>query len=296
MVNTPVSTIGAVFGSFCRTAGACLAFAVFLMAASTAPAQSLGAINDVVAGVRYTGRVHASERAFVSNTVNGHLTRIHFTPGDYVEQGQLLFELGPQVFVHKVEAGEAAVARRRIELDIARTNAERVTELGDRGAATTVDTQDAASRLALAEVALAEAEAQLSISRLELASTQIRAPISGLIGAPQYQLGAYLKTETGRPLAELTKIDPVLVSYDVPYNTLILLERLAPNGLQELFLRFEISVVMPSGIELPFVGTPRYSANELREGNSLTVWAEVPNPDTVLIPGLPVEISARLRK
>jgi RND family efflux transporter MFP subunit len=252
-------------------------------------------LNKALSSLKFDGQVHASNQANVANSVNGLITAIHFEPGDYVNQGQLLIELGSAASVHKVEISKAAVMRRKIELDSARANAERISSLGTSGSASAANEKEAADRLALAKVTLAEAKAHLALAQLEVTGTKIRAPISGFISASRYNLGTYLKTETGQALAKITQIDPALISYKVPYENLLELYQSSPDGLAVLFDRFEMIVLLPNGERLPIVGSPKYNGTELGTDNTLLVWGEVANPAPVLIPGLPVQIRIQLR-
>ncbi len=269
-----------------------LMFACF--AASPVFAQSTDAVNEVLAGLTLEGTVQAGEKAFVANSIDGTIVAIHFEPGDHVEEGDLLFELYPAAFRLRLEASEAIVARRELELGLALRRAERASELRERGASPEAVALEASDNLAIARVALAEAEAQRNLAALQLSATRIKSPISGLIGPSRFQIGAYVKVATGQALAEVTRLDPVLISYSQPYDSLLLLNRAAPGRITDLWPRFRVSVVIPTGEKLQEVGRLRYSDNELQADRSLRVWAEMPNPNGVLVPGLPVELEVSL--
>lgn len=61
----------------------------------------------------FDGRIEAIDHAEIANRIDGIFTAIHFTLGQSVEEGDLLFELAP-------EAHEAAVLAARARLDRAR--------------------------------------------------------------------------------------------------------------------------------------------------------------------------------
>lgn len=270
--------------------------ALFVIFPASVLAQSVDKLSDKLADLRFEGRIEASRRSQVANSVNGFLTDIHFTKGDRVEAGQLLFSLSSVVYEHQVNAAQALLDRRQIELAQAEANVERVSKLEDRGTATQVQLEDASARLLLAKVAVDEARIGLDLRKLELASTTIAAPITGYIDSPRLSRGAYLKTETGKPLAEIVQVDPALVSFAHPYDSLLELHHVAPERISEYLDRFAVHVTLPTGERYEQVGKVAFVGTELNSDGALQVWAEIPNPEVILIPGLQVSVSIELKK
>jgi RND family efflux transporter MFP subunit len=259
-------------------------------------AQDLSAVSERLKGLNFKGRVEGSARAQVANSVNGFLGGIHFSQGDYVEVGQVLFSLSQPVYELQLEAAHALLDKRQIELRAAKANAERVKKLESSGAANQVRLEEATDRLALARIAVTEARVAKDLRRLELSSAAIRAPISGYIDAPKHGLGTFLTTETGQPLAEIVQVDPALVSYAHPYDSLLDLHRASPARISDYLERFVVRITLPTGEVYQQHGKVFFSDTELDSDGNLTVWAEIPNPEKILIPGLPVSVSFELRE
>lgn len=271
-----------------------VAFTLVCIAVAPVFAQDSGVYSEILSDLNLEGTVQAGEKAFVANSINGTLIAIHFEPGDFVEEGDLLFELSPIAFQQSLEASEAIVARREAELNIARRRADRVSELRERGTVPEADAQEVLDSLVIARASLAEAEAQRNLAAIQLSATQIKSPISGLIGQSRFQIGTYLKLETGQALAQVTRLDPVLISYSQPYDSLVQLASTLPGRLVDLWPRFQVTVLLPTGEKLQEVGRLRYFDNELQSDGSLNVWAEVPNPSGLLVPGLTVQLEISL--
>ncbi len=261
-----------------------------------ASSGDLQELREVMTGLRLDGTVQAGRQAFVTNAVPGVLVSMHFAPGEAVEEGQLLFQLSSEAHRHRVEASAAIVKRKRVELEIARRNKDRVSRLFERGTATETAAQDAEDRFALAEVALAEAQANLGLNETGLNATQITAPISGYIGAPHFPIGAYLETESGQTLAEIIQVDPILVGYKQPFDLLLNMHEASPVRLRTLFDRIVVTATLPSGEILPQTGRIKYVDSGLDAGGYLEVWAEFANPDSILVPGLKVGLGLRVDK
>lgn len=63
-----------------------------------------------------------------------------------------------------------------------------------------------------------------------------------------------------------------------------------------MFERVQLSVILPRGAVNPHVGKPGfYSAWIDGDNGTLTIWGIVPNPDRVLVPGLPVTVRSTER-
>ncbi len=266
-----------------------------LLSSSQVTANELDEVVELLERQVFEGIVEAGERTQVSNSINGTLVSVNFINGQRVEKGELLFELAKQTFELDVELAENEVRRREVELEIAGDAAERASSLADKGAATALRKQEAKQAFALAEVALREAKAKLKKAQVILSATKIEAQASGWIVAPKHDLGAYLKTQTRRPLAEILDLNTVLVSYLQPYDTLIELQSVSPVSMPELLKKLNVYVILPNGTVFEEFGEITSTDNELDEHGNLRVWAKLKNPQIVLIPGLKVQVKARLK-
>ncbi|WP_108890976.1 efflux RND transporter periplasmic adaptor subunit [Shimia sp. Alg240-R146] len=264
-------------------------------ATQSAHAEPAQDFTRMLEAATYSGRIESSVRALVANSVRGILTAVHFKPGDTVEKGQVLFEIGPLAYEQKLAANRAVENQRLVELGSAEAEALRVAELGARAAVSDQVAQDASDRLALAKVALEEAQANRALAELELASTKIRAPISGKIGLSNKFVGTYLDTENGQALAQIEHTDTVRVVYGMPYKTLIALDRSSPEGLDALMQSFQVDLYLP-GNDQPLAkgGRLLFSESALVADETLRVWAEIPNFERGLIPGLHVDVKVTL--
>lgn len=244
---------------------------------------------------QYEGLVEPGLRAFVTNAADGILTAIYFRPGDTVEKGQLLLQTSSGFHYARVEVARALVMRRRAELDRAWTDAERVADLGERGEITALSLQDTVQSVAMAEAALEEAVAAQAQAETCMDETRIRAPISGQIGAPQIDVGTYLRSRSGQALARIDQIDPVLVSFDPLYDELLEISELASGKIAGRLDRIAVETTLRSGERMPQTGRIVYTDWALDQDGRIHVWAEFPNPDGILIPGWRVGVSLGLK-
>ncbi len=136
-----------------------------------------------------SGYVVARRKAVVSAKIQGRLSELHVEEGSIVREGEVLARLESVDYKAAVERSRAAV--QRAEADLA--EAERQLRLNDKLAQeriVAVDQRDAAaSRVRLAEAAVAQAKADLSFVEAQLQNTIIRAPFAGVVVKKMAEVG-----------------------------------------------------------------------------------------------------------
>lgn len=254
------------------------------------PAQQTGAAGSEPAP-EFEGRIEALRHAEVSSALNSLVLKVHFDPGQRVEQGDALFTLDDTDQRIELETARANVLRAELTLVSARDELERTRELAERGAAAGVALFKAEAAHTLADAMLAKARASHDAAQLQLDRTVIRAPIGGRIGAPRVAQGAFVKAN-GKVLAEIVQLDPVRLSYRVPY-----VARLKQLGIETLSFpdslldRVDLTVIVPGGWEHPQRARPSHVSPDLDpETGMMTIWAEVANPQALLRPGMAVRV------
>jgi membrane fusion protein, multidrug efflux system len=182
----------------------------------------------------YTGRFTAVASVEVRARVSGFIDKIHFTDGQIIKQGDLLFTIDPRPYKLAAEQGEADVERARAKLEIATLDVERAAPLVRSQALTgrEFDTRKSAQRDANAQVA--SSEAALKQAQLNLEWTEVRAPIGGRISDRRVDAGNLIVGgETGATLLTLiVSIDPIYFQFDASEADFLRYSRLAAAGLR----------------------------------------------------------------
>jgi len=135
------------------------------------------------------GRVRADVLQ-ISPDVSGLVVKVEVADNQPVQQGELLFVIDPERYRIAVERAEATVAVLKEQADQRRRESERRNQLGSN-AITTESREQAASAAAQAAASLHQAQADLETARLNLARTEIRAPVSGFVTNLQLHVGDY---------------------------------------------------------------------------------------------------------
>jgi multidrug efflux system membrane fusion protein len=180
----------------------------------------------------YTGRFTAVESVEVRARVSGFIDSIHFSEGQIVKQGDLLFVIDPRPYRLAVEQAQADVGRAQAKLEIATLDVQRATPLVRNQSLTEreFDTRQSTQHDASAQVA--SAQAALKQAQLNLEWTEVRAPIGGRISDKRVDAGNLI---TGGPsgatlLTVIVSIDPIHFVFDGSEADFLRYVRLAAAG------------------------------------------------------------------
>lgn len=240
----------------------------------------------------FEGQIEAYQRAELSSQLDGIIADVLFTGGEQVAAGTPLIVLDPSDVDLAIAQAGAALTRVQAKLTLAEQELLRMRELGDRGIATPAKLEVAEAALLIAKADLAKAETEVAKARLDRERTLIRAPIDGVIGRPSTVIGAFIEAESGAPLGEIIQLDPVLVSYRVPYAArLEAMETAGTSNIEALFERIALELRVPGDITYTHQAEPKFASATLDpDDGTINVWAAVPNPDSLLRPGLDVVV------
>lgn len=228
--------------------------------------------------------------------VDGVISRILVAPGQRVAKGAILFEMDGEEFAIDVRIADADLAEARARLSLAEDAAQRQAELLKRNSTPKELARHAELDVDIARANVARNEAALAKAKLALSRTHIAAPLAGTVGRPRVAPGAFVEAAAGTVLAEISQLDPVLVSFSVPYaERQRAFDRAGTSIAAEVFQHSTISLELPGGRSYEHPGQMEHSLAMIDPANDmLTLWALFPNPNNVLVPGLKVRVISRL--
>jgi RND family efflux transporter MFP subunit len=189
--------------------------------------------KTVVEQDEYVGRFVAVDSVEVRARVSGYLDEVHFTDGQMVKQGDLLFTIDKRPFQTALDQASANLAQARANLAFAEADLARGAQLMRDKTITeqTFDQRTQAKRVA--EAAVAAQEAAVRQARLDLNFTELRAPVDGRIGDRRVSPGNLVTGGTGgntTMLASIVSLDPIRFEFTFDEASYIRYERLAHGG------------------------------------------------------------------
>jgi len=207
-----------------------LLLAVALAAAPSAHAQqptkppAVGVVKvgrtQVTPSSEFVGRIQATDRVNLVPRVTAFLDKQFFTEGSEVKAGDVLYRLEQAPFRADVQAKQAAIAQVEAQLQNANLTLSRAKALlsTPAGQQSTVDAALAAQQSL--EAQLLAAKAQLEQSQINLAYTEIHAPIDGKIGRTAVTVGNVVSPGSGI-LTSIVSQDPMYVVFPVALRSVL---------------------------------------------------------------------------
>jgi membrane fusion protein (multidrug efflux system) len=248
------------------------------------------ASRQVTATGDFVGRVTAINKVDVVARIVGFIKERNFTEGQQVKTGDLLFRIEPDTYQAAVEQQEANVARAKATEVNAALQVRRGEELvkNQNIPQSTLDQRTADWQAARADVM--QAQALLKQAQINLGYTEIRSPIDGRIGIATFTVGNLVQPSSGT-LATIVSQDPIYITFQVSERDLINYKRRVAESAGK-DSRVTIHIKLPNGSEYPHPGYTNFTDVQVDPTtDTVTVRAQLPNPDGLLIPGGVVAIS-----
>ena len=224
----------------------------------------------------FVGRVQAIDKVDLVSRVTAFLDAIHFTEGAEVKQGDLLYGLERGPFEADVAARQAAVAQTQALLRNATITLGRAQSLLNTPAGQRSAFDDAQAQQASYAAQLLSAQAQLRASQINLAYTEIHAPVAGKITRTNVTVGNVVSPSSG-PLATIYSQDPMYVLFPVSARAALDLRGryAAHGGLGAATVKLRL----PDGSLYAHAGTLDYIEPTVATSTDTVIFrARVPNP------------------
>lgn len=158
------------------------------------------------------GRIEAIHTVELRARTEGAIAKIHFRDGQYVKQGDLLFELDDAEPRAAVRLAQAEVKSAEATLRQAQQQLTRFQSLRTGNAISRNDVDTAQMQRDVARAALEQANARLEARNVTLGFTRITSPINGRMGHSQFHVGSVVNPSSGT-LVEVVQLDPIRIAF-----------------------------------------------------------------------------------
>lgn len=260
-------------------------------AASVTPEVSVLTVRHgaVPLSVELPGRTAPFLIAEVRARVDGVVLKRSFTEGADVRAGQALYQIDAAPYRATLASAEAQLQRAQANLVSNNAQLERYQVLikGNAVSKQAYDNALAAQLQAAADVAAAKAA--VTSAGINLAYTNVTAPIAGRSSVSQVTQGAYVQGGAATLLTTVQQIDPMYVDLQQSSAEGLALRRQLTEGSLKSGGKEQASVTLKleDGSSYAERGTLEFSGVTVNQATgSVTLRARFPNPRHLLLPGM----------
>jgi membrane fusion protein (multidrug efflux system) len=233
-------------------------------------------------------RTEARETVAIRSRVDGFIEKVLFEEGGQVKAGQLLFVIDQRPFNAALQEARGSLAQAQASLSKAKRDVARLQPLVAESAAPQVDLDNAESAVEFSLASIERAKAAIAIAELNLKFSEIRAPITGVIGKQEVTVGNLVSREQ-TILTSISSWDPMRTVFSLSEGDYLRLgqQRRDDNPFIPRKNAAPFELIMADGSFYPHRGSLSFLDRTLDlTTGTLNVYVSFPNPDRVLRPGL----------
>jgi RND family efflux transporter MFP subunit len=267
--------------------------------------------RDVPIYGEWIGTLDGLVNADVRAQVTGYLMYQGYQEGAFVKQGQLLFQIDPRPFQAALDQAKGQLAQatamlanaeavqRRTQLDV-----DRYTPLAREQAASQQDLDNSVQNNLAAKANVETAKAQIQTyeaavenAKINLDFTHLVAPIDGIAGQAQLQVGALVSPSSGQ-VTSVSTLDPVKVYFTVSEPQYLDWRRRFPTetSRQAADKALRLQLILADGSIYPHDGRFFFADRQVNESTgAIRIAGLFPNPGNILRPGGYARVRAVMR-
>ena len=259
----------------------------------------------------WIGTLDGFTNADVRAQVAGYLLRQGYREGAFVKKGQLLFEIDPRPFQASLDQAEGQLAQAKAALANAQAvqgrtelDVNRYIPLAKEQAASQQDLDNAVQNnmaakatVATAVAQIQSAEAAVEPAKINVDFTRLIAPIDGIAGQAQLQVGALVNPSSG-PVTSVSTVDPIKVYFTVSESEYLDWNRRFPteNTREAARKSLRLELILADGTTYPLEGTVYFADRQVNQSTgAIRIAGLFPNPGNILRPGGYGKVRAAIR-
>jgi membrane fusion protein (multidrug efflux system) len=236
---------------------------------------------------KITGSLEIQIRAQVGGILKSRICQ----EGQYVKEGEKLFEIDPEPYKAALTRAQGTLAQAESELRRTARDYERMQKLFKDGAVSQKEHDDALSAYERAGANMKVAEGSLHEAEINLGYTEVKAPISGIVRKEAQSIGN-LVSAAGESslLTSMVQICPLHANFSISGSVWSKMNKSYRDGKIKLSKsgNYGIEVIMSDGSIYPKKGKIIFvDSSEDSQTSSVSVKAEIPNDKNqkLLLPG-----------
>jgi RND family efflux transporter MFP subunit len=267
--------------------------------------------KDVQIFGEWIGTLDGLVNADVRAQVTGYLLQQGYQEGSFVKKGQLLFQIDPRPFQAALDQAQGQLAQAtamlanaeavqgRTQLDV-----DRYTPLAKEEAASQQDLDNSVQNNLAAKATVETDKAQIKTYRaavetakINLDFTRLVAPIDGIAGQAQLQVGALVSPASGA-VTTVSTVSPIKVFFTVSEPEYLAWRRRFPTDAtrEAADKQLHLQLILADGSTYSHEGKFYFADRQVNESTgAIRLAALFPNPNNILRPGGYAKVRAVVR-
>src|SRR3989475_4592787 len=225
--------------------------------------------------------------ANINAQVQGYIVSRDYQEGSVVKKGDLLFQIDPRPFEAALAQAKATLAKDQANLAKADADEKRARDLFDKKVISDQERDTAVAAAASTRANVEADEAAVKQAEINLGYTKITAPIDGVVGFTNNQVGDLVGPSTG-PLTTMSQIDPikaVVTAGEGPFTDFV--SRHPDATERNAYIKsLDFDLILGNGEVYPHKGKFYALDRSLDpKTGSIRYYVTFPNPGNILRPG-----------
>ena len=237
--------------------------------------------SEIIREFDAPGRVNSKYQVNVLARIAGYLQKSYFKEGDYVKEGQVLFQIEPTEYINAAHVNAANVENTRAQLEYAEKQLKRAEELVKNDYIAKARYDEILSQRDALRAKLASNQASYADSQRNYSYTRVKSPVNGKVGIISVTVGNYV-TPTAGPLTTIYSTDPIYVTFPlnaIDYTSL-------SNGDAGNAKPRRVELFFSDGRKYKLEGVQDFQDNKIdTTTGTVTLRATFKNPDNELLHG-----------
>jgi multidrug efflux system membrane fusion protein len=248
--------------------------------------------QTVVDQDEYVGRFVAVDLVEIRARVSGYLEKVHFTDGQMVKAGDLLFSIDPRPYRNVLAQARGTLAQSRANLEYTTGDLDRAKKLVQEKTISEQVFEQRTQAMRTAQALVSANEAAVNQAALDLEFTELRAPVSGRIGDRKVAPGNLVTgalTGTTTLLATIVSTDPIRFEFTTDEGSYLRYQRMPKNApdIADRGAGLEVALKLLDESDFGHKGKMDFVDNVIdRSSGTIRARAQFGNPTGLFTPGM----------
>ena len=178
--------------------------------------------HDIRLWKEFSGRLTAVDYVEIRPQTTGIIKEVKFEDGQMVSKGDILYIIDPRSLKARVAQMQASLLAAQNSLSLASKEYVRAKELLARKMISQQFYDSSINTKLLAESSVKQAEAELSIAKIDLSHAYVKAPVSGRVSRAELTVGNLVSDMPERPLlTTIVSLESIYADFEVDEQTYI---------------------------------------------------------------------------